>query len=59
MNRLLFSLSVVLVSAGWLCVPAGAASTANATRTPIKHFVTLMQENHSFDNYFGTFPDAN
>jgi phospholipase C len=28
------------------------------TATPIKHFVTLMQENHSFDNYFGTYPGA-
>lgn len=28
------------------------------TQTPIKHFVTVMQENHSFDNYFGTFPGA-
>ena len=27
-------------------------------RTPIKHFVVLMQENHSFDNYFGTYPGA-
>jgi phospholipase C len=26
--------------------------------TPIEHFVVLMQENHSFDNYFGTFPGA-
>jgi phospholipase C len=28
------------------------------TATPIKHFVVLMQENHSFDNYFGTYPGA-
>lgn len=28
------------------------------TTTPIKHFITLMQENHSFDNYFGTYPGA-
>lgn len=28
------------------------------TTTPIKHVVTLMQENHSFDNYFGTYPGA-
>jgi phospholipase C len=28
------------------------------TATPIKHFITLMQENHSFDNYFGTYPGA-
>ncbi|MEA2512805.1 MAG: hypothetical protein QOJ59_2292 [Thermomicrobiales bacterium] len=26
--------------------------------TPIEHFVVLMQENHSFDNYFGTYPRA-
>ena len=29
-----------------------------ATATPIKHLITLMQENHSFDNYFGTYPGA-
>jgi len=28
------------------------------TKTPIKHFVAVMQEKHSFDNYFGTFPHA-
>lgn len=28
------------------------------TTTPIKHFVTVMQENHSFDNYFATYPGA-
>src|SRR5438045_1775153 len=27
-------------------------------KTPIKHFVVLMQEGHSFDNYFGTYPGA-
>jgi phospholipase C len=26
--------------------------------TPIEHFVTVMQENHTFDNYFGTYPGA-
>lgn len=29
------------------------------TTTPIKHLVVLMQENHTFDNYFGTYPGAN
>ncbi|HET7831121.1 MAG TPA: alkaline phosphatase family protein [Candidatus Limnocylindrales bacterium] len=38
--------------------PAGAAEDP-PTRTPIKHFVTLMQENHTFDNYFGTYAGAN
>jgi len=26
---------------------------------PLKHIVVIVQENHSFDNYFGTFPGAN
>jgi len=25
---------------------------------PIKHIVVIVKENHTFDNYFGTFPDA-
>ncbi len=27
--------------------------------TPIAHFLVLMQENHTFDNYFGKYPGAN
>lgn len=33
----------------------GAAPSAN---TPIEHLVVLMQDNHTFDNYFGTYPGA-
>jgi phospholipase C len=29
--------------------------TASAA-TPIKHLIYIIQENHSFDNYFGTYP---
>jgi phospholipase C len=51
---------------GLLCAAAGMAAhdaaaapvTAPQTRTPIAHFLTLMQEGHSFDNYFGTYPGA-
>ena len=25
-------------------------------RTPIKHLITILQENHTYDNYFGTYP---
>jgi phospholipase C len=35
-----------------------AFAQENKTVTPIKHFIVLMQENHSFDNYFGTYPGA-
>jgi phospholipase C len=36
--------------------PGGPAS--HAPRTPIHHFVALLQENHTFDNYFGTYRGA-
>ena len=37
---------------------AAPASGAAPAATPIRHLVVLMQENHSFDNYFGTYPGA-
>ena len=37
--------------------PAGAARAA--TLTPFQHVIIIVQENHSFDNYFGTYPTAN
>jgi phospholipase C len=37
-------------------VPVGAEPVVRGTTTPIEHFVFLMQENHTFDNYFGTRP---
>jgi phospholipase C len=50
---------LALAVAGLLAAPTPAAQAAEpAPRTPIRHFVMLMQENHSFDNYFGTYPGA-
>src|SRR5581483_9703636 len=37
--------------------PAGVAS-ADAVRARIKLVFVIVQENHSFDNYFGTYPGA-
>ena len=51
---------VFALAAVALLAPSASADTSRdtATRTPIKHVVTLMQDNHSFDNYFGTYPGA-
>jgi phospholipase C len=48
---------------------AGKSGTQTRTRVktkvpkksqgPIEHIVIIVKENHSFDNYFGTFPGAN
>ena len=52
----------VIVSAS-LVIPLIAARATNPRRanatTPIKHAIVIMMENHSFDNYFGTFPGVN
>jgi phospholipase C len=37
---------------------AGHGLPGRTPRTPIRHVISLMQENHSFDNYFGTYPGA-
>ncbi|MGH3302459.1 MAG: alkaline phosphatase family protein, partial [Streptosporangiaceae bacterium] len=37
-------------SAGWYIVPPGIHK--------IKHVIVIMQENRSFDSYFGTYPGA-
>src|SRR5512139_202529 len=35
---------------------ADSSQTGNSPSTPIQHLVVLLQENHTFDNYFGTYP---
>ena len=45
-------------TAGTAPHPAPADAPDHRPTTPIQHFVTVLQENHSFDNYFGSFPGA-
>jgi phospholipase C len=35
--------------------PLTPAGGGDHPRSPIKHFIFLLQENHTFDNYFGTY----
>jgi phospholipase C len=32
--------------------------SSSGAQTPIQHLIFIVQENHSFDNYFGTYPGA-
>jgi phospholipase C len=34
----------------------GAAGAAGTPTTPIRHVISILQENHTYDNYFGTYP---
>jgi phospholipase C len=53
-----------LAIAAWAALPLlGGAAAAEAPKKPaaipITHVIIIMQENRSFDSYFGTFPGAN
>jgi len=58
MRRVLFAISLAVIIAGNLSFTAEAASPSQEHQpsTPIEHLVVVMQENHTFDNYFGTYP---
>ncbi len=51
-------LGIFLVAAQLGPVQAAPAQQKVQTKTPIEHFLVVMQENHTFDNYFGTYPGA-
>src|SRR5215472_13982002 len=53
------ALLIVIGIGAWRTLPDNASKRAHATGTsPIQHVVIIMLENHTFDNYFGTFPGA-
>ena len=51
---LILFLLVLLPAAGSV-----RASTGTSSANPIQHVIVIVQENHTFDNYFGTYPGAN
>jgi len=53
MSTKLMALLVVLIMIGETGL--ASASIQNNTKTPIKHLIILMMENHSFDNLFGVY----
>jgi len=58
----LFILTALLAVVGlgiWHILPDNVSRRAHAAgSSPISHVVIIMLENHTFDNYFGTFPGA-
>lgn len=63
MKQLVGVLILLITSAallqGFRPPPQTGPELAQRTQTPIEHVVILMQQNHTFDNYFGTYPGAN
>ena len=50
--------SLLLGTLGALAI-TGMTGYAQTSSIPIQYFIFIIQENHSFDNYFGTYPGAN
>jgi phospholipase C len=59
-RRLGFALCTLILALTLSGTDARAAtpSEVNGPKTPVQHLIVEMQENHSFDNYFGTYPGA-
>jgi phospholipase C len=55
-NRSLKKFLVGLIGFSFLLL---SPRTLFAQRSPIRHLVFVIMENHTFDNFFGTFPNAN
>ena len=51
--------TIALVIVGLLVINGLPPLAAAAQPSKIQHVIFIIQENHSFDNYFGTFPGAN
>ncbi len=51
-----FRLAWVAAVLAAAALPPAAAAAGHRPTTPIHHFVTILQENHTYDNYFGTYP---
>ena len=49
---------LALASIGWLWIASDAESADNTPEIPINHIVYIIQENITFDHYFGTYPGA-
>src|ERR1700687_3919686 len=58
MNKLPMSAALIMLLVLPSFASAGTAIPISSA-SPIKHIIIIVQENHTFDNYFGTFPGAN
>jgi phospholipase C len=52
-------LSVTLFALALALLPGAANAQLCGEQIPINHFIYIIQENHTFDSYFGTYPGAN
>jgi phospholipase C len=52
-------IAVIIMIVSGMTLPLIAPSPASGSGSKIQHLIFIVQENHSFDNYFGTYPGVN
>lgn len=60
LKKVLSLVLTIVIIVSFLLIPISKAieiSSQNNTKTPIKHVIDIMFENHSFDNLFGIYPN--
>src|SRR6185437_12215113 len=61
MSSILRDRAIAILAAFFLLASGSSLAAPDAKTTaaiPIRHVIIIMQENRSFDSYFGTFPGA-
>jgi phospholipase C len=58
-NSRVLTIVVAGAAAGAVTIGTPAISLATGQANPIQHVVVIMEENHTFDNYFGDYPGVN
>ncbi len=54
-----FPFAIILLLLSGFTLPLVSPEIVRGTSGKIQHIIFIIQENHSFDNYFGTYPGAN
>ena len=59
MKRAYPALAIILIIIGGFALSSMNPDLVHGSDSQIQHLIFIVQENHSFDNYFGTYPGAN
>ncbi len=56
---ILLGLGAIVGAVAGRAAPSKKADPVNPRKIPLNHFIYIIQENQSFDRYFGTYPGVN
>ena len=57
-HKIIPAILLGIVVSSWSVDPVASSNPDTDTTTPIQHLIVVMQQNHTFDNYFGAYPKS-